>query len=160
MATLSAFRGALRFSRSIRSLSLSSLSHQSAKPISMTLSLTVYHNSLCGTCGKAIPLLEEEAKKKGFQLEEIEFKYNPLTPEQVEQVLTFLGAGQGSDEETAKVVKSFLRKDAPNATTIEEAKEIVAENPAMMERPIVVNWAAKKAKVCRVNLIYEMTKEL
>ncbi|KAG0006259.1 hypothetical protein BGZ80_008109 [Entomortierella chlamydospora] len=127
----------------------------------MTASLTLYHNPKCGTCVTATPLLQKEAESKGFELEMIEFRYNPLTPEQVEQVLTFLGAGQGNDEETAKICQNFLRKDAPKVSSIAEAKKVVADDPAMMQRPIVVNWSAKKAMVCRpADLIYEMTKDL
>ncbi|KAI1315683.1 hypothetical protein EDD11_000457 [Mortierella claussenii] len=127
----------------------------------MAASLTLYHNPKCGTCVTATPLLEAEAQKKGFQLEKVEFKVHPLTSEQVDQVLLFLGAGKGSEEETAKIVQLFLRKDAPKATTVEEAKRIVAEDPTLMQRPLVVNWEAKKAMVCRpADLIYEMTKDL
>ncbi|KAG0362733.1 hypothetical protein BC939DRAFT_468524 [Gamsiella multidivaricata] len=125
-------------------------------------SLTLYHNPLCGTCVSATPLLEAEAERKGFQLEKVEFKYNPLQPEQVKQILIFLGAREGeSDEETAKICQEFLRKDAPKVSSIAEAQKVVAENPALMQRPIVVNWAAQKAKICRpADLIYEMTKDL
>ncbi|KAI8605705.1 hypothetical protein EDD21DRAFT_363017 [Dissophora ornata] len=124
-------------------------------------SLTLYHNPHCGTCVTATPLLEAEATKKGFQLEKIEFRYNPLTSEQVEQILTFLGADKGSDEKTAKICREFLRKDAPQVSSIAEAQKVVAEDPALMQRPLVVNWAAKKAMICRpADLIYEMTKDL
>ncbi|KAG0323600.1 hypothetical protein BGZ99_002696 [Dissophora globulifera] len=112
-------------------------------------SLTLYHNPQCGTCVKATPLLEAEAEKKGFSLEKIEFRKNPPTSEQVEQILTYLGIGSGTAEEDSLIFKTFLRNDAPKASTVEEAKKIVADDPTLMQRPIVVNWAEKRAKVCR-----------
>ncbi|KAG0302545.1 hypothetical protein BGZ98_007406 [Dissophora globulifera] len=124
-------------------------------------SLTLYHNPQCGTCVKATPLLEAEAEKKGFSLEKIEFRKNPPTSEQVEQILTYLGVGSGTAEDDSLIFKTFLRNDAPKASTVEEAKKIVADDPTLMQRPIVVNWAEKRAKVCRpADLIYEMTKDL
>lgn len=50
------------------------------------------------------------------------------------------------------MIKEFLRKDAPKAGTIEEAQEILEKDPAMLQRPLVVDWNAKKAVIGRVSL--------
>ncbi|KAG0206901.1 hypothetical protein BGX28_001770 [Mortierella sp. GBA30] len=127
------------------------------------MTLTLFHNPNCGTCKTATPLLEAEAVRKGFELEKVEFLYNPLAPEEIEQILTFLGANNKDkpEAEREKILQAFLRKEAPKVCTVADVQAVLKQDPGLMQRPIVVNWTEKTALICRpAELVLEMTKNL
>ncbi|KAF9182145.1 hypothetical protein BGZ51_004894, partial [Haplosporangium sp. Z 767] len=112
-----------------------------------TRTITFFHNPLCSTSRNAAKMLEDKAAagaNKSFSIETIEYLKTPLTKDQVKDILIFLGADQNP-----KVFTEFLRKDAPKADSIEQVQEILANDPAMMQRPLVVDWNAKKAVIGR-----------
>jgi len=91
-------------------------------------------------------LLQERSVSAPFKVDTIEYLKNPLTNDQVRDILTFLDYS-----ENPAVFSEFLRKDAPKATTVEDVQAILAEDPALMQRPLVVDWASKKAVIGRVS---------
>ncbi|KAF9586286.1 hypothetical protein BGW38_007417 [Lunasporangiospora selenospora] len=110
--------------------------------------ITFFHNPRCSTSRNAAKLLETAAesgpKKGAFQIDTIEYLKEPLTKEQVKEILSFLDA-----ERKPEVFSNFLRKDAPAAQSIEQVQEIIASDPAHMQRPLVVDWSAGKAVIGR-----------
>lgn len=116
-----------------------------------TKTITFFHNPKCSTSRNAQTLLTSasttsQSTLTPFTIDTIEYLKNPLTRDQVREILTFLDA-----EEHPEVITEFLRKDAPKAGTIEEAQEVLEKDPAMLQRPLVVDWNAKKAVIGRVS---------
>ncbi|KAF9135387.1 hypothetical protein BGW39_003184 [Mortierella sp. 14UC] len=109
-----------------------------------TKSITFFHNPKCSTSRKAQSLLSSENTASSFTVDTVEYLKTPLTRDQVREILTFLDA-----EQHPEVIKEFLRKDAPDAKTIEEAQDILGQDPALMQRPLVVDWSRKKAVIGR-----------
>ncbi|KAF9081818.1 hypothetical protein BGX29_007955 [Mortierella sp. GBA35] len=128
----------------------------------MTKTITFFHNPKCSTSRNASKLLTDASShttttnNPAFTINTIEYLKNPLTRDEVKQILTFLDA-----EEHPEVIKEFLRKDAPAAKTIEEAQDIVERDPAMMQRPLVVDWDAKKAVIGRpAEAVLDIVKDI
>ncbi|KAF9937938.1 hypothetical protein BGZ75_008595 [Mortierella antarctica] len=106
--------------------------------------ITFFHNPRCSTSRNAAKLLEAETASKSFHIDTVEYLKHPLTKEQVKDILGFLDA-----EHNPAVFDEFLRKDAPKAATVEQVQEIIANDPALMQRPLVVDWNSKKAVIGR-----------
>ncbi|KAG0258072.1 hypothetical protein BGZ95_005063 [Linnemannia exigua] len=102
--------------------------------------ITFFHNPKCSTSRNAQTLLSG----KSASFDTVEYLKTPLTRDQVRSILTYLDA-----ETHPEVIKEFLRKDAPEAKTIEEAQDILEQDPGMMQRPLVVDWRRKKAVIGR-----------
>ncbi|KAF9148144.1 hypothetical protein BG015_010154 [Linnemannia schmuckeri] len=125
-----------------------------------TKNITFFHNPKCSTSRNAQTLLAaasttSQSTLSPFTIETVEYLKTPLTRDQVREILTFLDA-----EEHPEVIKDFLRKDAPKAVTIEEAQEILENDPAMLQRPLVVDWNAKKAVIGRpAEAVLEIIKD-
>ncbi|KAF9143742.1 hypothetical protein BGX30_014900 [Mortierella sp. GBA39] len=114
-----------------------------------TKTITFFHNPKCSTSRNAQTLLTSasttsQSTLSPFTIDTIEYLKTPLTRDQVREILTFLEA-----EEHPEVIKEFLRKDAPKAGTIKEAQDVLENDPAMLQRPLVVDWKAKKAVIGR-----------
>ncbi|KAF9902279.1 hypothetical protein EC991_005074 [Linnemannia zychae] len=107
-----------------------------------TKNITFFHNPKCSTSRKAQSLLTSTTPAP--TIDTVEYLKTPLTRDQVREILTYLDA-----EQHPEVIKEFLRKDAPEAKTIEEAQNILEKDPAMMQRPLVVDWSRKKAIIGR-----------
>jgi arsenate reductase-like glutaredoxin family protein len=73
-----------------------------------------------------------------YQVDVIEYLSNPPTPDQLRQVSNYMGTVQG-----------MLRPDAPKVDTIGQLIELVKENPAVLERPVVVDWDKGRAVLGR-----------
>lgn len=116
----------------------------------MTRSLTIYHNPSCSKSREAKAHLEQLAKEKDFHLQVMEYLKGELSPEEVKQILGFLVEGKGNDESEQAVYEKVLRSNTEGVSSPEDVLEKLGEDYANLQRPIVVNWAAKKAVVCRV----------
>ncbi|KAG0282958.1 hypothetical protein BGZ97_008763 [Linnemannia gamsii] len=122
--------------------------------------ITFFHNPKCSTSRNAQTLLQSAitsttTTSSPVSIETVEYLKNPLTRTQVREILTFLDA-----EEHPEVIKDFLRKDAPKAETIEEAQDVLEKDPAMLQRPLVVDWNAKKAVIGRpAEAVLEIIKD-
>ncbi|KAF9924332.1 hypothetical protein FBU30_005670 [Linnemannia zychae] len=128
----------------------------------MTKTITFYHNPKCSTSRNALKALEDlslststPASAPTFTINTIEYLKQPLSRAQIREILGYLDA-----EHHPEVIKEFLRKDAPAAETIEEAEEILENDPAMLQRPLVVDWEAKKAVIGRpAEAVFEILKD-
>ncbi|GJJ79165.1 arsenate reductase (glutaredoxin) [Entomortierella parvispora] len=118
--------------------------------------ITFFHNPRCSTSRNALKMLQERSVSTPFTMDTVEYLKNPLTNDQVRDILTFLNYS-----ENPAVLTEFLRKDAPKATTVEDVQAILAEDPALMQRPLVVDWAAKKAVIGRpADAVLEIVSDL
>ncbi|KAG0253487.1 hypothetical protein DFQ27_007369 [Actinomortierella ambigua] len=108
--------------------------------------LTIFTNPRCSKSREALARLREASQKKHFDLEEIEYLKTPPTQEQIASILDFLDA-----EDNPQVFKDILRSDAPKADSVADVQTIISQDPSAMQRPIIVNWADKKAVIGRTS---------
>ena len=103
--------------------------------------IKIYHNNRCGKSREALKMLED--KKLDFEV--VDYMNNPLTEEELEQLLTKLDM----DPEDLVRVKEADWKDNFKDKELDEAEVILAmiEYPKLMERPIIEN--GHKAVVAR-----------
>jgi len=93
----------------------------------------------CGTCRKAVALLEE----RGIEFEYREYKKDPLSEAELKSVLKKLGVGPREVLRTRDANKLGLSGDESDAELI----GLMAEHPTLLQRPIGV--VGKKAAVGR-----------
>ncbi|KAG0241799.1 hypothetical protein BGW41_005306 [Actinomortierella wolfii] len=106
--------------------------------------LTIFTNPRCSKSRNALARLKEASQQKHFDLEEIEYLKTPPTQEQIASILDFMDA-----EDNPQVFRDILRPDAPKADSVADVQTIISQDPSTMQRPIIVNWAAKKAVIGR-----------
>ncbi|KAG0226939.1 hypothetical protein BGW42_003293 [Actinomortierella wolfii] len=106
--------------------------------------LTIFTNPRCSKSRNALARLKEASQQKHFDLEEIEYLKTPPTQEQIANILDFMDA-----EDNPQVFRDILRPDAPKADSVADVQTIISQDPSTMQRPIIVNWAAKKAVIGR-----------
>ncbi|KAF9426960.1 hypothetical protein BGZ94_005731 [Podila epigama] len=122
------------------------------------VTITFFHNPKCSTSRNAAKLLESEAaaKSNAFSIETIEYLKNPLTRDQVKHILGFLDS-----EHHPEVYTTFLRKDAPQASSVKDVQDILENDPALLQRPLVVDWDRKKAVIGRpAEAVLDIVKDL
>jgi arsenate reductase len=92
---------------------------------------TIYYNPRCSTCRKAKEILESH----GVTPRVVEYLDNPLTVEQLEELLKKLGSGPEAITRTKEEVwQEKGRPDLPR----KEWLTLIAENPILLQRPIIV----------------------
>ncbi|MEO8426774.1 MAG: arsenate reductase (glutaredoxin) [Verrucomicrobiota bacterium] len=102
-----------------------------AKP--MQQQVTIYHNPKCSKSRQALSLL----RANGVEPELIEYLKQPLDTKQVRELIGRLGISPHDLVRTKDTAYKKL-KLSPSSTTDEIAKAI-AENPILLERPVVVS---------------------
>ncbi|KAG0350662.1 hypothetical protein BG005_009813 [Podila minutissima] len=119
--------------------------------------ITLFHNPKCSTSRNAAKLLVEASDSTNtFTIDTIEYLKHPLTKDQIKDILGFLDV-----EHHPEVYSEFLRKDAPKAETVEQVQEILVNDPAMLQRPLVVDWEKKKAVIGRpAEAVLDIVKDL
>jgi len=106
------------------------------------MSVTIYHNPLCGTSRGALAIIRE----KGIEPIIIEYLKTPLTKDQLKALIARMGV-------PVKDVVRWKQKDEVAAAGIGEASsdeallDAMARFPILMNRPIVIT--AKGVKLCR-----------
>ncbi len=95
--------------------------------------LCIYHNPRCSKSRQTLALLEE----KGFQPEVIEYLKTPLNKAGLLSLLDSLGGEP--DRLVRKKDAAFKELGLSGALEREQVAEIISQNPALMERPVVVN---------------------
>lgn len=99
----------------------------------MSDKITVYQKPTCSKCIATLGILEEQ----GVEFEAINYYERPLTPEELRALIDKLGL----------TPRDVLRRDEPLARTLnlaerdlsdDELIKIMAENPDLIQRPIVV----------------------
>ncbi len=94
--------------------------------------IIIYHNNRCTKSRAACAILEK--KKTDFEV--IEYLKSPLTPAEIKTLLKKLNIK--AEELLRKKEPLFLEKFASEKRTEAEWIKIMAENPILIERPIIV----------------------
>ena len=106
------------------------------------MSVTIYHNPLCGTSRGALGIIRE----RGIEPTIIEYLKTPLSKDQLRALIAKMGVA-------VKDVVRWKQKDEVAAAGISENSSdeallaAMAKFPILMNRPIVVT--DKGAKLCR-----------
>jgi arsenate reductase (glutaredoxin) len=106
------------------------------------MSVTIYHNAMCGTSRGALGIIRE----KGIEPTVIEYLKTPLSKDQLKALIAQMGV-------PVKDVVRWKEKDAVaqagiNETSSDDALlEAMAKFPILMNRPIVAT--DKGVKLCR-----------
>jgi len=98
------------------------------------MAVTIYHNPRCSKSRETLALLE----KNSIEPEIVEYLKNPLNAEQISTLVNLLELDSARDMMRTKedLYKTLELKSQTN----EEALIIaMAENPKLIERPIVIN---------------------
>ena len=97
-----------------------------------TMSATIYHNPRCSKSRQTLALLED----KGEKVKIVEYLKDPLTAAEIEAVLKKLKLGPADVlRKGEKIYKELQLKDVTDDGKLIAA---MAENPILIERPIVV----------------------
>ena len=94
--------------------------------------VTVWHNPRCGKSRDGVKLLEE----KGIDAEVVKYLETPPTKEEITDVLKMLGIGARELMRTKEAIYKEL--DLKNENDEEKLIEAMAENPKLIERPVVI----------------------
>lgn len=95
--------------------------------------ITIYHNPRCSKSREGVCLLEE----KGFEFETVKYLDEPLTREELQSVVQKLGI---TPIELVRQKESLWIDNYKGKTlSDDELITIMAENPKLIERPIVIN---------------------
>jgi arsenate reductase len=103
--------------------------------------IQIVHNSRCSKSRQCLSLIENTGKK----FEVIKHLENPLTVTQLTEIISKLGI-QPIDL-IRKKEKIWIEEFKNKTLSSQELIEIMAENPILIERPIVIN--GNKAVVAR-----------
>lgn len=104
------------------------------------MSVKIYHNPRCSKSRQALALLEEN----NANAEVVEYLKTPLTKAQISELVKLLNLKPREMMRTKEgVYKSLNLKEADDEALI----QAIAENPILLERPIVVT--DKGAAICR-----------
>ena len=102
-------------------------------------SVTIYHNPRCSKSRQTLQLLRDQ----GIEPEVVEYLKNPLAATTIKHLIELLGI-EASDLLRQKEYRALA---LPETTSEAELIEQMAENPKVIERPIVV--AGGKARIGR-----------
>jgi arsenate reductase len=94
------------------------------------LPVRLYHNPQCIRSREALEYLRQQ----GVQLEVVEYLKNPLTVEQLRQLVRMLGIAPSS----LIRVNDFKRLGLAPTNDYEKLIQLIALHPVLMERPIAV----------------------
>jgi arsenate reductase len=95
-----------------------------------TPSVRIYHNPQCARSREALEYLQQA----GIQPEVIEYLVRPLTVEELRRLVRMLGIAPSSLIRAS----DFKRLNLRPTSDYEKLLQLIAENPVIMDRPIVV----------------------
>ena len=104
--------------------------------------VVIYHNPACSKSRGALEILREH----GVDFEVVEYLKNPLDESSIRRVLDLI------DEAPAELVRKDqnfkdLGLDARDLTDAHQVARLLAENPKLMQRPVVVK--GERAAIAR-----------
>lgn len=102
---------------------------------------TIYFNGKCGSCRKALALLEEG----GIQPRIIEYLKTPPTAAEIKQILA--GLEGGPEDLIRKKEPAFDALKITGPLTASEIADAIVRHPILLQRPVVVK--GKKAMIAR-----------
>jgi arsenate reductase len=94
--------------------------------------ITIYHNNRCTKSRCALELIEK--RTKDFQV--IEYLKTPPTEKEIKDILKKLG--MKADEIIRKKEPLFIEKFKNKKFTQDQWIKVLAKNPILIERPIIV----------------------
>jgi len=103
------------------------------------LSVRIYHNPQCSRSRDALEYLQQ----LGVQVEIVEYLNNPLSVDELPQLVRMLGIAPSS----LIRIFDFKRLGLKPTSDYDELLELIAANPILMDRPIVV--VGKEARIGR-----------
>ncbi|KAI8082881.1 uncharacterized protein BX664DRAFT_339323 [Halteromyces radiatus] len=113
--------------------------------------LTVYHNPSCSKSRSAVNTLEQEKQQgdtKLYELEICKYKTDPPSKEVLKTLAEYLGLMK--KEAATRPWDVLLRPEAKKkASSWEETWDMLEQDPALLERPFVIDWDLKKAAIGR-----------
>jgi arsenate reductase len=113
--------------------------------------LRIYHNPQCSKSREALAYLEQQ----GLEPEVIEYLRAPLGVEELRGLIRMLGIAPSSLIRAA----DFKRLGLVPTSDYEQLLRLLADHPAIMERPIVV--AGNEARIGRpIENLYELVGRL
>lgn len=123
----------------------------------MPTGLTVFHNPQCTKSRKSTTLLEENKEKGAYALEVVQYKTNPPSTEVLEKLVEYLGMKEENPSERPwnpeRPWDYLLRPEAQGkVSSFEEAFQLIHDDPAMLERPFVIDWDRKIAVLGRPDI--------
>src|SRR5438128_1870912 len=106
--------------------------------------ISLFHNPSCSHSLAALSLLRSASDRvlntrAAFNLDVVEYIQNPPTPDQLRLVSQYLGPPP----------QKLLRPDAPKVESLAEVIAEVRRDPAVLERPIAVDWDNGRAVIGR-----------
>lgn len=108
----------------------------------MSSGLVIWHNPRCGKSREALRLIEE----RGLKVEIVRYLDMPPKPSEIRGVLEKLGCGPRDILRSKEAVYEALGLDDP-ALSDGALIQAMAENPILIERPIVIR--GKRAIIAR-----------
>ena len=94
--------------------------------------ITIYHKSNCSTSIKVLDILKQSGKKYKI----VEYIKNPPSVEELTAIVQKLGIS--AEQLIRKKEPLFKEKYAQKKLTTQQFIEILAENPGLIERPILI----------------------
>ncbi|KAJ3289592.1 hypothetical protein HK104_007357 [Borealophlyctis nickersoniae] len=105
----------------------------------MSSPLTIYHNSACSKSRGTLAFLNDDAK---VNPEIVDYIHSTPPPETLHKVVSMLlDAGYTHQD--------IVRVNNENLSTVDAVVARIAAEPAVMQRPIVVNWKTGQARIGR-----------
>ncbi|CAO3619767.1 unnamed protein product [Cunninghamella echinulata] len=114
----------------------------------MTSGLTIYHNSQCSKSRTALSYLEENKEKDGYELQVCHYQKDPPSRDILETLSDYLGL-KDKDASTRPWDVLLRPEGKKKVNSLEEAWDLIEENPSLLERPFVIDWDNKKAAIGR-----------
>ncbi|ORZ11931.1 hypothetical protein BCR42DRAFT_453878 [Absidia repens] len=113
--------------------------------------LVVYHNPSCSKSRKAVGYLEEQQQQqenKIYELEICKYKADPPSKQVLQHLAEYLGLMEKDD--ATRPWDVLVRPEAKKkASSWEEVWTLLEQDPALLERPFVIDWDNKKAALGR-----------
>ncbi|KAG2204050.1 hypothetical protein INT47_007044 [Mucor saturninus] len=120
--------------------------------------LTVFHNPTCTKSKRSVSCLE--TNKASYDLEVIQYQVNTPSNETLSILSDYLGLTQKPESEAPW--NYLLRPEAQGkAQSFEEAYRLIQADPALLERPFVIDWDRKLAVLGRpdISLVEKLVAE-
>ncbi len=95
--------------------------------------LKIYYKNTCSTCRSALKLIKENSKEK---VELIEYMVNTPTQKEIAGVIKMLGVNP--EDLVRKKEKLYKEKFAGKKLTGREWIKTMANNPILIQRPIII----------------------
>ncbi|KAG0192238.1 hypothetical protein DFQ28_009812 [Apophysomyces sp. BC1034] len=113
--------------------------------------LSIFHNARSSKSRAALQLLLDKQKRPdqddAYRVDVVDYEQTPPTPDQLRQVSQFLG------ENSVPVWRRMIRPEAQDMVhNWQEAQKLLLDRPALLERPIVVDWEKGQAALGRPTL--------